>query len=95
MVKLWPLTYFTSKTKDELNSLIIDLNQQLSTITPLDEIEPKLISLIVDEFSPANLLSEYRIRVSDQLVKSIKATLKYPIDTEILIRHIQSALRGE
>lgn len=95
MEKLWPLTYFTSKSKDELNNLIIDLYQQLILVIPAYEIEHKLISLIVDEFSSANLLSKYRIRVSDRLVKSIKETLKYPIDTEILIRYIQSILRGE
>jgi len=79
-VAKYPLTYFTNRTRDELDDIIVDLK----AILPKGEIA----NLFVERFDPNILQSTYDIWVSDSLVKSVKQTLKYAIDTEMLIRYI-------
>ena len=79
-VAKYPLTYFTNRTRDELDDIIVDLK----TILPKGEI----VNLFIEKFNPDTFESTYDIYVSDKLEKSVKQTLKYAIDTEMLIRYI-------
>lgn len=79
-VAKFPLTYFTNRTLAELDDIILDLK----TILPKGEI----VNLFIEKFDPNTFQSVYDICVSDSLEKSVKKTLKYAIDTEMLIRYI-------
>ena len=79
-VAKFPLTYFTNRTLAELDDIILDLK----TILPKGEI----VNLFIEKFDPNTFQSVYDIYVSDSLEKSVKKTLKYAIDTEMLIRYI-------
>lgn len=79
-VAKYPLTYFTNRTKDELDDIIIDLKAILPKV--------EIANLFIEKFDPNLLQSTYDIWVSDSLVKSVKQTLQYAIDTEMLIRYI-------
>ena len=87
------LTYFTNKTLDEFNSAITDLYISLSkTIKLKDKLIRKVTSLFVEHFDANNLLLKYKISISSKLEKAIQETLKYAIDTEMMIRHIYNIL---
>ena len=77
---IYPLTYFTNKTKDELDVIIEDLH----TILPKEDIA----ALFVEKFDADKLFEVYNIAVTNKFIASIKNTLKYAIDTEMLIRYI-------
>lgn len=90
---IWPLTYFSNKTLDEFDSVILNLQPILSKdFKNEDRLMDKVVNLFVEKFNRDNLLSLYKIRVSDNLVKAVNTTLNYPIDTEMMIRHIQTTL---
>jgi hypothetical protein len=92
-VSAWPLTYFSHKTLDEFDSVILDLQSILSKdYKNKDRLIDRVVILFVERFNRANLLSLYKIHVSDNLVKAVNTTLNYPIDTEMMIRHIQTTL---
>ena len=76
----YPLTYFTNSTRDEF----VDIIRDLSTILPKDDI----VSLFVERFDANYLFTTYDIAVTPKLESSIKKTLDYAIDTEMLIRFI-------
>ena len=79
-VAKYPLTYFTSRTIDELDDIILDLKSILPKI--------EIANLFVEKFDPKVFQSNYNIYITDRLEKSITQTLKYAIDTEMLIRYI-------
>ena len=90
---IWPLTYFSNKTLDEFDSVILNLQPILSKdFKNEDRLMDKVVNLFVEKFNRDNLLSMYKIQVSDSLVRAINTTLNYPIDTEMMIRHIQTTL---
>lgn len=80
----YPLTYFTNRTKDELDGVLEDL----STILPKGEI----VNLFVEKFNPDLLYKKYKIALTDKLISSVKKTLQYAIDTELMIRYISNKL---
>lgn len=80
----YPLTYFTNRTKDELDEVLEDL----STILPKGEI----VNLFVEKFNPDLLYKKYKIALTDKLINSVKKTLQYAIDTELMIRYISNKL---
>jgi len=87
------LTYFTKKTTEELNSVVFELYETLSNeISDFNKLRYTIVKLLVDKFDSSNLIFNYNICVSDKLEKSIKQTLKYAIDTEMLIIHIYRIL---
>lgn len=75
----FPLTYFTHSTRSELDAIIDDLH----TILPKGEI----VNLFIEKFDKANF-SEYGVDITDKLVWAVEHTLKYAIDTEMLIMYI-------
>ena len=90
---IWPLTYFSNKTLDEFDSVILNLQSILSKdFKNEDRLIDRVVNLFVEKFNRSNLLSIYKIQVSDNLVKAVNTTLNYPIDTEMMIRHIQTIL---
>ena len=92
----FPLTYFTNKTLDELVTIVLDLKSQLSKhYRNKDRLANKIASLFVEKFDCSHLLCEYNISVSEKLEKSIKQTLLYAIDTELLIRYIYNIIDGD
>lgn len=78
----YPLTYFTNKTQDELDIIIEDLH----TTLPKEDIA----NLFIEKFDADKLFEVYHIAVTDKFISAIKSTLKYAIDTEMLIRYIYS-----
>lgn len=79
-VSEYPLTYFTNRTRDELDVVIEDLKDTLS--------KEEIAKLFVEDFKPKKLLELYTIAITDKLVDAVNRTLKYDIDTEMLIRYI-------
>ena len=77
---IYPLTYFTDKTRSELDTIIEDLY----LILPKEDIA----ALFVEKFDTDKLFELYHIEVTNKFIASIKNTLKYAIDTEMLIRYI-------
>ena len=87
--EIWPLTYFTNRTREEFDGVILDLQSLLSKdFKNQDRLINRIVNLFVDKFDPDYLLSKYKISISDKLEKAIKQTLNYAIDTEMLIRYI-------
>lgn len=87
------LTYFTNKTLDEFDSAIIDLQTSLSkNFKTKEKLMKKITSLFVEHFDANNLLLKYKISISSKLEKAIQETLKYAIDTEMMIRRIYNIL---
>lgn len=82
----YPLTYFTNKTRDELDVIIEDLH----TTLPKEEIA----NLFIEKFDADKLFDVYHIAVTDKFILAIKHTLKYAIDTEMLIRYIYSKVEA-
>ena len=84
MAKLetYPLTYFTNRTKDELDVIIETLHSTLS--------KEEIAKLFIENFDAKALLENHTIAITDKLEWAIKHTLVHAIDTEILIRYIYS-----
>lgn len=78
----YPLTYFTNRTIDELDTIIEDLHTVLS--------KEEIARIFVDNFNAEQLYEKYGIAVTDKFIWAIEHTLKYAIDTEMLIRYIYS-----
>jgi hypothetical protein len=78
----YPLTYFTNRTIDELDTIIVDLKTILS--------KEDIAKIFVNNFNPEKFFEQYKIAVTDKFVWAIKHTMKYAIDTEMLIRYIYS-----
>lgn len=78
----YPLTYFTNRTIDELDTIVEDLH----TILPKEE----LARIFVENFDAGQFYMKYKIAVTDKFIWAIEHTLKYAIDTEMLIRYIYS-----
>ena len=76
----YPLTYFTSSTKEELDVVL----ETLETTLPKGEVVP----LFIEHFSPDTLRDVYGIEITDKLIWAVEHTLKHPDDTESLIRYI-------
>jgi hypothetical protein len=77
----YPLTYFTNSTRAELDTIIDDLH----TILPKGEI----VNLFVENFNKSSF-NLYGVSITDKLVWAVEHTLKYAIDTEMLINYIFS-----
>lgn len=94
--EIWPLTYFTNRTKDEFTSVILDLQSILSKdFKNKDRLINRIVNLFVERFDSDHLLSKYKISISDKLEKAIKQTLNYAIDTEMMIRYICTILNED
>ena len=76
----YPLTYFSDRTRDELDVIIETLVETL----PKGEVIP----LFIEHFDRDTFEKRFGIEVTDNFVKALKKTLNYPDDTENLIRYI-------
>lgn len=77
------LTYFTNKTIDEFNCVLVDLKSHLGI--------NDILYLLVDNFDISNF-KKYKITLSDKLITAIRKTLEYAVDTESMIFHIHNVL---
>lgn len=82
-----PLTYFTSQTKAELEDIIKDLVGKIS--------DDDIIKLFIENFDINTLHDEYQISVTNKFEWAVKHTLKYAIDTEMLILYIRDIIKEE
>lgn len=88
-LQTFPLTYFTPKSIEEFDSILLTLKLFLSKdYKKEDRLANAIANIFVEKFDINHLNYEYNVVVSDRLEKSIKQTLKYAIDTEMLIRYI-------
>ena len=78
----YPLTYFTNRTIDELDTIIEDLH----AILPKEDIA----KIFIENFSANKFYEQYQIAVTDKFIWAIEHTMKYAIDAEMLIRYIYS-----
>lgn len=78
----YPLTYFTNRTIDELDTIVEDLHNILS--------KEELAKIFIEHFDAEQFYKKYNIAVTDKFIWAIEHTLKYAIDTEMLIRYIYS-----
>ena len=81
-VARYPLTYFTNRTVDELDTIIDDLRDTLS--------KEDIAKIFIDNFNADKFYEQYQIAVTDKFIWAIEHTMKYAIDIEMLIRYIYS-----
>ena len=86
-VAKYPLTYFTSRTVDELDTIIEDLRDTLS--------KEDIAKIFVENFNADKFYKQFQIAVTDKFIWAIKHTLNYAIDTEMLILYIYSKFEQE
>ena len=83
------LTYFTSRTKDELNSIIVDL---CSILRPsyfgVDSLAEKIIDIFVNNFDADNFYALYGIDVSNSFATALYKTLQYDDDINVFIDYV-------
>ena len=85
-VSEYPLTYFTNRTRDELDVVIEDLKDTLS--------KEEIAKLFIEDFNSKKILELYTIAVTDKLVDAVNRTLKHDIDTEMMIRYIYNKVES-
>ena len=86
-VAKYPLTYFTSRTIDELDTIIEDLRDTLS--------KEDIAKIFVENFDADKFYEQFQIAVTDKFIWGIEHTNKYAIDTEMLIRYIYNKFEQE
>ena len=74
------MTYFTNRTLDELDTIIEDLKATLS--------KEDIAKIFIENFDADKFYEQYQIAVTDKFIWGIDHTLKYAIDTEMLVRYI-------
>ena len=83
----YPLTYFTSRTIDELDTIIGDLRTTSS--------KEDIAKIFIENFDADKFYEQYQIAVTDKFIWGIKHTMNYAIDAEMLIRYIYSKFENE
>ena len=85
------LTYFTSRTREELNSIVFDLCSILGeTYKDADSLANEVIDIFLDDFDADNFYSMYGIDVSNSFIAALYKTLQYDDDTTTFIDYIYS-----
>jgi len=74
------MTYFTNRTLEELDTIIEDLKATLS--------KEDIAKIFIENFDADKFYEQYQIAVTDKFIWGIDHTLKYAIDTEMLIKYI-------
>ncbi len=80
------MTYFTNRTLDELDTIIEDLKDTLS--------KEDIAKIFIENFDADKFYEQYQIAVTDKFIWGINHTLKYAIDTEMLIKYIYSKVEA-
>lgn len=75
------LTYFTSRTKDELNSIIVDLCSILGrSYISIDSLANKIVDIFVNNFDADSFYAIYNIDVSNGFIAALNKTLQNDAD---------------
>lgn len=83
------LTYFTSRTKEELDSIIEDLCSILGeTYEDIDSLANDIIDIFLNDFDVDSFYSMYGIDVSKSFTTALYKTLRYDDDTNVFIDYI-------
>lgn len=83
------LTYFTSRTREELNSIVFDLCSILGeTYKDADSLANEVIDIFLDDFDANNFYSMYGIDVSNSFITALNKTLQYDDDTTVFIDYV-------
>ena len=83
------LTYFTPRTKEELDSIVEDL---CSTLMPsyldADRLAKKLIRIFLNDFDADDFYAKYGINASKSFTTALYKTLRYDDDTNVFIDYV-------
>lgn len=83
------LTYFTSRTKEELESIVEDLCSILGrTYEDVDSLANDIIDIFLNDFDADSFYSMYGIDVSKSFITALYKTLRYNDDTTTFIDYI-------
>ena len=83
------LTYFTSRTREELNSIVFDLCSILGeTYEDAYSLANDIIDIFLNDFDADNFYSMYGIDVSNSFITALDKTLQYDDDTTVFIDYV-------
>ena len=83
------LTYFTSRTREELNSIVFDLCSILGeTYEDTGSLANDIIDIFLNDFDADNFYSMYGIDVSNSFIAALNKTLQYDDDTTVFIDYV-------